>query len=75
MLVGAKPKDLSAALNVSYDNSFESCMFSQVFLLHCTLPELHFKILLEEGKSFNHPENLVQNVFFFALVLHCFAKD
>lgn len=48
--------------------------FSQVFLLHYTTLELKSKILLEQGKSYNHSESLVQNGLF-ALVYRWFAKD
>lgn len=71
MLVGARPQDLNAALNVSYDYSFCTMHvfgFSQSFLLHYTILELHFKNLPEQGSLFSLLVSQVQNVEF-ALVL------
>lgn len=51
MLVGARPQDLSAAQNVSYDDSFVSCMcLGSLKSLFCTTPlELTLKTCLDKG--------------------------
>lgn len=70
MLVGARPQDLSAALNVSYDD-FVSCMCSS-FLRPYFCTKLYLKIFLGQGKALYNPQSQVQK-HFFSLTL--FPKD